>query len=239
MWQRQFARMKAKLERSSWYGKVDAKLMRDIRQRIADEGPLSTHAFDTQNDNPKEMWARPPHKKALDLMWYAGALATCHRDGFIKYYDLAERIFPAELTAQTLSDEAQINWLCTNALDRIGFGSLGEIRKFWDACEVKEVNEWAKRAADDLVPVEVQGADGNWVAATACPDIEDRIARLKPPTARLRILNPFDPAIRDRVRLNRLFGFEYTVEMFVPAPKRKWGYYVYPLLEGNRFVLRA
>ena len=58
------------------------------------------------------------------------------------------------------------------------------------------------------------------------------------PTNRLRILNPFDPAIRDRMRLKRLFGFDYTVEMFVPAAKRKWGYYVYPLLEGRRFVGR-
>ena len=54
----------------------------------------------------------------------------------------------------------------------------------------------------------------------------------------MRILNPFDPAIRDRKRLLRLFGFDYTVEMFVPAAKRTWGYYVYPLLEGDRFVGR-
>ncbi len=55
----------------------------------------------------------------------------------------------------------------------------------------------------------------------------------------MRILNPFDPAIRDRTRLERLFGFEYRNEMFVPKTKRKWGYYVYPLLEGVRFVGRV
>jgi hypothetical protein len=54
----------------------------------------------------------------------------------------------------------------------------------------------------------------------------------------LRILNPFDPVIRDRNRLARLFGFEYRVEMFVPAAKRVWGYYVFPILEGDRFVGR-
>ena len=58
------------------------------------------------------------------------------------------------------------------------------------------------------------------------------------PTSRLRILNPFDPVIRDRNRLTRLFGFDYRIEIFVPAAKRQWGYYVYPLLEGDRFVGR-
>ena len=67
----------------------------------------------------------------------------------------------------------------------------------------------------------------------------DTLEAAPKPTARLRILNPFDPLIRDRKRLARLFGFEYTVEMFVPAAKRKWGYYVYPLLEGDRFVGRC
>ena len=90
-----------------------------------------------------------------------------------------------------------------------------------------------------LVPVEFQAADKIWHKALALPDIENRLAACPAPTSRLRILNPFDPAIRDRKRLQRLFGFEYTVEMFVPAAKRKWGYYVYPLLEGDRFVGRT
>ena len=54
----------------------------------------------------------------------------------------------------------------------------------------------------------------------------------------MRIINPFDPAIRDRQRLRRLFGFEYRNEMFVPRAQRRWGYYVYPLLEADRFVGR-
>ena len=68
--------------------------------------------------------------------------------------------------------------------------------------------------------------------------LEARLAAAPAPTSRLRILNPFDSVIRERNRLKRLFGFDYTVEMFVPAAKRQWGYYVYPLLEGDRFVGR-
>ena len=237
MWQRQFRRMKAKVERSSWHGNalkaVDLEL---ILRRISDEGPLSTQDFDSKAEGPREMWQRPPHKVGLDYLWYSGQLATCHRDGFTKYYDLAERVFPEHLHQQRLEDQDQIDWLCHAALERLSFGTLGEIRKFWDATDVSEVSGWGKRAS--LVPVDLQAADGSWSKAVACPDIEARLRDLSEPSSRMRILNPFDPAIRDRLRIKRMFGFDYTVEMFVPAAKRQWGYYVYPLLEGTRFVGR-
>jgi uncharacterized protein YcaQ len=63
-------------------------------------------------------------------------------------------------------------------------------------------------------------------------------AALPPAPGRLRALSPFDPALRDRARALRLFGFDYRIEVFVPAPKRKYGYYVFPLLEGERIVGR-
>src|SRR4029079_9746801 len=71
------------------------------------------------------------------------------------------------------------------------------------------------------------------------PDIDDRVAKLPAPTGRLRVISPFDPVLRDRTRLERIFGFDYTIEIFVPEPKRKYGYYVFPLLEGDRFVGRV
>ncbi|MEC7587047.1 MAG: crosslink repair DNA glycosylase YcaQ family protein, partial [Pseudomonadota bacterium] len=114
--------------------------------------------------------------------------------------------------------------------------SLGEIRKFWEALPPAEVTSWAR--GSDLVPVRVESADGKWQEAMALPDIEARLAAIPPPASQLRIINPFDPAIRDRARLKRIFGFDYTNEMFVPAAKRRWGYYVYPLLEGDSFVGR-
>ncbi|AVW90994.1 hypothetical protein DA792_07760 [Celeribacter baekdonensis] len=238
MWQRQFRRMKEKVGRSSWYGDaLNADFLDTLMRRIADEGPLSTRDFDTRVDGPKEMWKRPPHKKALDYLWYSGELATSHRDGFTKFYDLAERVFPPDLRAVQLADQEQIDWLCHAALERIGFGTLTDIRKFWDATEASEVSKWAEQHTNALVPAEVQAADGTWSKVWACADIEARLSALKPAT-RLRILNPFDPAIRDRVRLKRLFGFDYTVEMFVPAAKRQWGYYVFPVLDGHRFVAR-
>ena len=239
-WRRQFRRKKNQIDGSNWYkSMLDAKGREGIKDRIRAEGALSTRAFDTKSAGPKEMWARPPHKLALDYMWYAGELATCHRVNFTKFYDLGERVFPPHLWQGAPDDADQLNWLCHAALDRLAMATTGEIKDFWEAASAAEVKGWAAgKSARDLVAVEVQTANGDWQAAFGAPDIERRLASLAPPTTRLRILNPFDPAVRDRRRLQRLFGFEYRNEMFVPAAKRHWGYYVYPLLEGDRFVGR-
>ena len=239
MWQRQFHRKAEQMGKAGWFkGLPDAEGRAGIKARIAAEGALSTHAFDTKIEGEKAMWRRPPHKLALDYMWYIGELATCHREGFTKFYDLAERVFPDHLREAGMADADQVDWLNRAALGRMGFGSYGDIQRFWEAVSSGEVRDWCG-ATPDLVPVEVQGADRSWKRVLALPDIEERLQDLVAPTSRLRILNPFDPVIRDRARLAFLFGFEYRVEMFVPAAKRQWGYYIYPILEGDRMVGRC
>ncbi|MFK7940466.1 MAG: winged helix-turn-helix domain-containing protein [Roseovarius sp.] len=236
IWQRQFQRLGAKVAQGPWYQSGLAQdEINNIRKRIESEGALSTHAFDTKATS-REMWARPPHKKALDQMWYAGDLATCYREGFVKFYNLGERVFPARMQ-EAPEDSVQVKMLCDQALDKISFGTGGEVQRYWEAMSAKTCRGWLEQ--QNLVPVSVQAADKSWYDAWGAPDIEDRVEHAPEPTIRLRILNPFDPAIRDRMRLQKLFGFEYRNEMFVPQAQRRWGYYVYPLLEGDRFVGRC
>lgn len=238
-WRRQFQRLGEKTGRwEQVRSMVDAGEMAAIRARIEAEGPLSTHAFDTRKTS-EEMWARPPHKLALDQMWYAGELATSHRTNFTKYYDLSERVIPRAQHADHRSDIEQIDWLCRAALDRLAFASEGDVMRFWAATALDEVKTWKQAAIAELVDVDISCADGSILARFAPSNIEERLANLPAPTSRLRILNPFDPVVRDRSRLSRLFGFDYRIEIFVPAAQRKWGYYVMPIFEGDRFVGRV
>jgi uncharacterized protein YcaQ len=206
-WQRRFRELGQRVARHGWYqsGLGQGEIAR-IRARIAAEGPLSTHAFDTKIGGAREMWARPPHKKALEQMWYAGVLATAHRENFVKYYDLGERVFPV-FDAYPAEVE-QAGWLCAGGLDRLAVASPGEIQRFWGAVTAAEARNWTATAG--LAAVEIEAADGNWSAAFAPQDIEARLATV----------------------------FDYRNEMFVPKENRRWGYYVYPLLEGTRFVGR-
>lgn len=234
-WQRQFRRMEVTAKR--WHGDLsNDPYLDEIKNRIRKDGALSTLDFDTKIQGEKKMWARPPHKKALDYMWMTGQLATCHREGFTKYYNLPDRVFPEDLRNRQLSETDELDTLLHKAVDHIALGTQGEIQKFWDTSSAQETKAWLNTAK--LIPVEVQNANGTTTPCFGAPDLEDRIAQLAAPTSRLRILNPFDPAVRDRNRLERLFGFTYRNEMFVPAAKRIWGYYVFPLLEGDRFVGR-
>lgn len=234
VWRWQFARMAKRFQRSKTWIK-DAALQAHIRDRIAAEGPLSTHAFDTKITGEKKMWDRPPHKRAMDYMWYVGELSTCHRENFVKYYDLPERVIPAEARDAAKPDDP-LDWLCREALSRLWVATPAEIQDFWGAASAAEVKAWLAQA--DVVPVEIQGSDGDVQQAYALPQKVETLTDLPAPTSRLRILSPFDPLVRNRKRLARVFGFDYRIEIFVPQAQRQWGYYVFPILEGERFVGR-
>jgi uncharacterized protein YcaQ len=177
---------------------------------------------------------------ALEFLWRTGVLAVARREGFQKVYDLTERVIPDQHRGPAPDPEAVIDWACRSALERLGAARPGEIAGFWDLITIREAEQWCDRLArrGDLRVVHVQGADGKTTSAFAFADIEDRLAAATPAPDVLRVLSPFDPVIRNRQRLERLFGFDYRFEAFVPEAKRRWGYYVFPILEGDRLVGR-
>ncbi|WDI30752.1 crosslink repair DNA glycosylase YcaQ family protein [Hyphococcus flavus] len=239
-WRRQFGRMIEKITKSRWGAFMPPKKERDkIYNRVAAEGPLCSGDFKAApGASRKEGWARPPHKFVLDGLWYGGELATCHRRNFIKYYAVREKVIPPKMLNNTVSDARAVEWLCSGALERMGFATAGDIQRYWDAVSLDEVKAWLKKRKSQLMEVKVTCADGAHFHAFAPCDIKERIDQLKAPTSRLRLLNPFDPVVRDRNRLQRLFGFDYRNEMFTPAAKRQYGYYIYPILEGERMIGR-
>jgi uncharacterized protein YcaQ len=133
-----------------------------------------------------------------------------------------------------------VDWACRSALERLGIATSGEIARFFGLVTLEEARDWcARHLGHAAVPVVVGAANGAAPRRVlARPDIEELVRALPDPPRRLRVLNPFDPLLRDRHRLSRLFAFDYRIEVFVPAPRRQWGYYVFPLLEGERLVGR-
>jgi len=133
-----------------------------------------------------------------------------------------------------------IDWACRAALDRLGFATSGELAAFWALITPTEAKAWVAQALarGEIVEAEVACADAAPRRVVLRPETLDRIADLPDPPARMRVLSPFDPALRDRKRAERLFGCHYRIEIFVPEARRRYGYYVFPLLEGDRIVGR-
>jgi uncharacterized protein YcaQ len=239
-WKMRFARARAKVKTGEWWASRlgSKRILKRVRDRIAAEGPLSARAFDDPGTTG-EMWGWSRSKTALEVLWHTGELAIARRDGFAKVYDLAERVIPDVARAAAPSKAETVEWACTAALERLGFATPREIANFWALVPFEDVERWVAKNTKRLVSVRVEGTDGKHAQALALAGIEALRDTAPAPPAMMRALSPFDPAIRDRKRLKRLFGFDYTIEIFVPEAKRKFGYYVYPLLDGDTFAGRV
>ena len=213
-----------------------------ILRRITEHGPVTSSDFG--QDAPRSKggwWDWHPSKTALEWLWRTGQLAISGRVGFQKIYDLAERVIPDPHYSVDISHENMVAWACGSALDQLGFATASEIQAYWNAVDKVTVTQWAQAAvlAGEVIEVAVEGANGVMKTALARPEIAQKITEIPDTLQRLRILSPFDPALRDRARAEFLFGFYYRIEVFVPEAKRHWGYYVFPVLEGARLIGRV
>jgi uncharacterized protein len=246
-WHQRFERYRRRVLDHPWWrervGENPQAVIEHVRARLRAEGPLMTKDFEDERPEGTDTawWGWKPAKAALEYLWRTGEVAVARRVSFHKVYDLTERVLPQAHTAPRPGPEEDVDWACRSALERLGVATPAEIAAFWRSVSLEEARDWGARAAarGEIVQVLAEGIDGAAPQRSySLPDWEARAAALPAPPPRLRILSPFDPILRDRARALRLFGFDYRFEAFVPAPQRRWGYYILPLLEGERLVGR-
>ena len=213
----------------------------DVLDMIRDRGPVcSADVGAGETRGSGGWWDWHPSKTALEYLWRSGALAVVKREGFRKYYDLTERALDPVQIGNAPDLEETIDWCCREAMDRLGFATPGELARFWDHITPAEAKTWCDQAQRDgrITEARITCVDGAVRSVYTTPEVAEDPALNAEPCTRLRVLSPFDPALRDRARAERLFGFAYRIEIFVPEAKRTYGYYVLPLLEGDRLVGR-
>lgn len=243
LWQHRFDRnaVRMKANWKKWFRDGYEDQLDTILRRIEADGPLSVSDVGEGEERGKGgWWDWHPSKTALEWLWHTGQLAIARRDGFQKVYDLPERVIPVAHRVSAPDEAAMIHWANSTALDNLGFADTSELRAYWHTLRPEEAKVWAKAALahGEIIEIEIEGAKGQKKRSLARPDVLDAAAHAPEPTTRLRILSPFDPALRDRDRAEFLFGFFYRIEVFVPEAKRQYGYYVFPVLEGDRIIGR-
>jgi hypothetical protein len=250
-WKHRFERYRRRDPEHGWWkvrlGPRPSLIITQVIRRIEAEGPLMSKDFErpgTEGPNVEDAWWQwRPHKAALEHLWRCGELAVARRVNFQKVYDLTERVLPDHHALPAPDEVEHLDWACGSALQRLGVATPGEIAAFWNAVDLAQARQWCERAAQrgEIVQVLVQCDDDSPPRpAYAPPDWNRRVADSldESPPSGIRLLSPFDPVLRDRRRTRRLFNFDYSFEGFVPAAKRRYGYYVMPMLEADRLIGR-
>lgn len=241
-WRHKFERSRPRLVKqfTNWQGVQCLEPCEELLQRVRKNGRLMSRELDKPKGQPKEMWQWHEGKAALEFLWRTGDICIGAREGFQKVYQPIEQGIPQECFEARVNHEDFVDWACRSALERLGFGTASDISRYWDLVTIAEAREWALAQGDNsITQVLVKGWKNKKDAELfARPDIGLLVDDLQDTPKRIRALSPFDPVIRDRKRLEWLFGFEYRIEIYVPEAKRRWGYYVFPLLEGDRLIGR-
>lgn len=219
-----------------------SKVAEAIVSTIERDGPLSTAAFKEHGHAVDWWWAPTSAARAVaEALFVTGRLGISHREGNRRYYDLIERLVPAQLLSRRESpDDAHRHRLLSRyrAVGLLGAQAPADV--IYSTGKAGERAAWTARLIEDgtLLPIAVEGLRGTrLMLADEEPLLEATQESGSVPPA-VTFMAPLDPLIWDRRLLRDLFGFDYTWEVYVPAAKRRYGYYVLPLLYGDRLVGR-
>jgi len=211
--------------------------MRRVVTRMRREGPLKARDFEAKEASPPGFWTFTKiEKRAMHELWMRGDIMVAGREGFQKVYDLTDRVLPSGLDRSLPSDATMADHLIAQGLRAHGIVRENELRYLRGGGITAPLRRCLAKAVKDgrIVAVKVEGTDKPAYVDVAV--LEEMPDRAEPDE--VHILSPFDNLVIQRERLRWLFGFDYQIECYVPAPKRKYGHFVLPLLQGDRFVGR-
>ena len=216
----------------------NAQLVSDVLSRIRAEGPLGASDFaDTREAKRGSWWDWKPAKRALELLFNVGELMVTQRRNFQRIYDLTKHVLPTETDVTEPSPDELARFIVCRALVNHGIAPHREI------CWRRGNHNALRQAIDELVDsgevtrVEIEGlSDETHYALT---DNVEGIASQCQSRPSVHLLSPFDNLIIRRERIEKLFGFEYKLECYLPAEKRRYGYFCLPILWGEQFIGRV
>ncbi len=220
--------------KSHWFTQ-DKKVKRYVLSRIKREGPLQSKDFEAPEESRQSWYYWKPAKRALEQLFMEGKLMVSHRQGFQKVYDLAENILPSGINTKYPTKMEYAMHLVERSIQAHGVLTLKEMyyqRGGWGEVVNKAVRRMLKEGL--MAEFKLENHEQTKFYGPAVKSVPST----KEKGMTLEILSPFDNLLIQRLRLKRLFNFDYTIECYLPEQKRKFGYFTLPVLYGNRFIAR-
>ncbi len=216
---------------------ANREVVQHVRDRIRDEGPLGSADFDAPDGHQRGSWWNwKPAKQVLEHLFGVGELMVAERRNFQRLYDLAERVLPTGLDTSEPSHDERQRFGIRRAAGTLGLVQAEEIGRFLQGEALDEAVLARMTEAGEVVRLDVPEANGApWYAEPGL--LRETLEAAEEPPA-LHIVSPFDGLIINRRRQERLFGFDFRMECYLPAAKRQYGYWCLPILWGDRFAGR-
>ncbi|MBN2416861.1 YcaQ family DNA glycosylase [bacterium] len=222
-------------------------MLRPVLERIRQEGPLASADF-TSEKKSNGWWDWKPAKLALEQLFWQGELMVAGRRNFQKLYDLTERVLPDRIDTTVPTREETARFLVLRGLRALGIATGTELLNFMQPGTARDADLQVAGRDDIDAALLTLMEEGSVIAATIGGDRKTRnyisadTGQERDPGAAgdggIHLLSPFDNLVIQRKRLTRLFGFDYTIECYVPAAKRKYGYFVLPILSCGSLIGR-
>ncbi|MCG8601877.1 MAG: winged helix DNA-binding domain-containing protein [Verrucomicrobiales bacterium] len=214
-----------------WFDR-NAAMEKRVLKRIHDEGPLMAKDFESKDRSSGE-WKAKPAKQALENLLMQGDLMSCRRVNFHKVYDLTDRVIPEGTDTSLPSPEDQARYLANRFLRANGVGLPAEVSYLLKGKGTLVKNTMQEMlSAGELMQIRV-GKENYYSLPGTLELLNARLARRK-----ARILSPFDNLVIQRKRMQALFDFDYLIECYLPAAKRRYGYFALPVLWDGRLAAR-
>src|SRR5216684_4249220 len=212
--------------------------VRKIRALLRAHGPVRAADFTRADGKGGGWWGWKPEKRALEYLFSAGELMIARRERFQRVYDLRERVFPGWNDARLPSAAVTHRALVVNAVRALGVATVRWAADYYrmSLAETAAAIELLVRDGE-LLPARIESVAGDAFLHRDHLSTLATIRRGRRPS-HATLLSPFDPIVWDRKRALALFGFDYRIECYTPAPKRRYGYFTLPILVGDRLVGR-
>jgi len=239
---------RAMIERAHWpswtrWVKKNRRVMEAVENAVRENGPMGTADFEHAPGTTTGWWNWKPASYALDYLWRSGRFTVHSRRHFQKRYDFTERLMPHVLDAEPLDADEFVRWHIRRSLHAMGAATENDLRLYLTFPQIpRPRRQRALRellASGEVVEVTLARDRARWLALARDLDALAAAGRRRQGSTGVTLLAPFDSLMWHRERVARLFGFDYRIEVYVPQPKRIFGYYVLPILADGHFIGRA
>jgi uncharacterized protein YcaQ len=247
-WRRSFFPETVRASFSEW-GQSNREAIQEVYKKVKKDGPTSSASFGVRKKKSSGWWHWRFEKRALEYLNMTGELMITYRSNFQKFYDLTERVLPPRISTVPLTDEEAAEFVVDITLRSLGLASEQDLRLYLGRFPARRL--WNGRKStiqahlDENVEegrieeVSIEGLDSRYYVHNELRKDLETLRSLDGDEAPVKFLTPFDNIMRDRHFPKELWDFEYQIECYTPAEKRKYGYFTLPILDRNQLVGRV